>query len=395
MSPTYPAFRFEITARARNCSARTGLLTTPHGTIPTPNFIFCATKGAMKSLTAQQMEELGADIILSNTYHLFLRPGPEGVARLGGLHKMLGWNKPMLTDSGGFQIFSLGHGTIADEIKGRNRRVAESKLLSIREDGAIFKSYIDGADHILTPEIAMDAQRKIGADLVLTLDECTPFHVDRVYTARSMERSHRWALRSLEEFKRHDDGRQALYGIVQGGVYPDLRAVSAAFNSEQPFFGLAIGGSLGAHKDQMQEVISYNMPHIHPSRPVHLLGIGGISDIWRAVAQGIDTFDCVQPSRIARHGGALTFEAVATGNERMNLRNACYNKDYKPIEEECTCYCCRNYSRAYVHYLLKADELLGGTLLTIHNCAFMVRLMKAIRTAIAEDRFNPASISLT
>lgn len=384
--PAYPAFRFEITGAVG--AARTGRLTTPHGVVETPNFIFCATKGAMKGLTPAQLREAGADIILSNTYHLFLRPGPEWVARAGGLHRMLGWDGPMLTDSGGFQIFSLGHGTVADEIKGKRRQGRPPKLSRITEEGAAFKSYIDGSGHLLTPELSIRAQRDIGADLVLVLDECTPFHVDRDYTARSMELSHRWALRSLAEFERGDGGRQALYGIVQGGVYPDLREASARFVATQPFFGQAIGGSLGGDRGQMRAVVAGTMPHLHPARPVHLLGIGNPADVWNGVALGIDTFDCVHPSRLARHGGALAREALQAGRERLNLRNARFRAEFAPLEPDCGCYTCRHFTRAYLHYLIEAGEMLAGTLVTLHNVAFMTRMLRAIRAAIAAGRFE-------
>ncbi|MEM1399640.1 MAG: tRNA guanosine(34) transglycosylase Tgt, partial [Pseudomonadota bacterium] len=269
-------FRFEIGARSPETRARVGRLTTPHGSLDTPAFIFCATKGAIKGLSPRQMRENESQIILSNTYHLMIQPGAELVEKAGGLHAFTGWNGPMLTDSGGFQIFSMGHGGVADEIKGRGRTVERDKsLIEITEEGAVFRSYTDGAKLSLTPERSIDIQRKLGADLIVQFDECTPFHVDRDYTARSMELSHRWGDRCLEEFDRGDDGSQALYGIVQGGVYEDLREVSSRYTADRPFFGTAIGGSLGQDKAQMYEVVAYCSPHIAQDRPVHLLGIGG------------------------------------------------------------------------------------------------------------------------
>ncbi|OIO59634.1 MAG: tRNA guanosine(34) transglycosylase Tgt [Verrucomicrobia bacterium CG_4_10_14_3_um_filter_43_23] len=386
--PEYSNFKFEIQNRDSESKARYGVLKTPHGDLETPNFIFCATKGAMKSVTTEHLRAAGADIILSNTYHMFVQPGPDLVAKHGGLHKFLNWDKPMLTDSGGFQIFSLGHGGVASEIKGNRQLTSQKMLKKIDEDGAIFRSYVDGTMHRLTPELSIDIQRKLGADIILVLDECTPFHSDRRYTERSMQRSHRWEKRSLEEFIRGDNGAQCLYGIVQGGIYPDLRKESASFVASEDFFGQAIGGSLGGGKEQMFDVVSFTTPYLHPDRPIHLLGIGGIRDIWNGVEQGIDTFDCVHPTRLARHGGALVHPAMGEGKEHINIKNARFKEDLGPIEAGCDCYCCQNFTRAYVHYLFQAKELIGGTLLTIHNIRFMCRLAKTIREAIRNGEFQ-------
>jgi queuine tRNA-ribosyltransferase len=384
----YPHLKFEVTHRDGLTRARCGLLTTPHGILQTPAFIFCATKGAMKSVTTHQMEEAGAGIILSNTYHLLLQPGPDRVAAFGGLHKMLHWNRPMLTDSGGFQIFSLGHGGVANEIKGKRNCTIPKTLLKIDENGAIFRSYIDGRICELTPEKSIEVQQKLGADLILVLDECTPFHSSQQYTECSMERSHRWALRSFQRFFQNNDYRQALYGIVQGGVYEDLRKRSGNFIAEQDFFGQAIGGSLGGDRIQMHDIVAMACQYIREDRPTHLLGIGGIADIWNGVANGIDTFDCVHPTRLARHGGALVYPEKNDGKEFFNLKNARFMDDLNPIDQNCSCYCCQNFSRAYVHYLFKAREMLGGQLLTIHNVAFMVRLAEEIRNSIRDGSFK-------
>ncbi|PWU07083.1 MAG: tRNA guanosine(34) transglycosylase Tgt [Verrucomicrobia bacterium] len=383
----YPNFNFKLIAQDKSTKARCGVLETPHGTIETPNFIFCGTKAAIKGVSTAQAKEAGVDIILSNTYHLLIQPGPDMVAAHGGLHKMMNWDGPMLTDSGGFQIFSLGHGGVAQEIKGKNRTQVPRTLKKIDEEGAVFRSYVDGAIHRLTPELSIDIQRKLGADLILVLDECTPFHSDRNYTAKSMERSHRWELRSLKEFQKTHDGRQALYGIVQGGIYSDLRKVSASFVAEQPFFGQAVGGSLGGSKEQMHDVVGYTAEFLHPERPTHLLGIGGLADIWNGVSFGIDTFDCVHPTRLARHGGALVKSSLNAGREHINLKNACYKNDYEPLDPECNNYSSK-FTRAYIHYLFKANELLAGTLLTIHNMAFMMRLAREIRNSIKENKFE-------
>lgn len=388
-------FKFDITYRSPNSKARLGCLTTPHGVVETPAFIFCATKAAIKGATPQDMKREDTQIILANTYHLMLQPGAELVAQMGGLHKFMGWNGPMLTDSGGFQIFSLGHGSVAEEVKGRRQSTRPKSLLKITEEGATFKSYLDGNKHLLTPEKSIQIQRDLGADLIVVLDECTPFHVDKSYTEKSMYLSHRWAERSLTEFQKGSEGIQALYGITQGGVYPDLRKVSADFVNNLPFFGHAVGGSLGADKTQMAEVVEMAMEPLDPSRPVHLLGIGGVSDIFYGITQGIDTFDCVHPTRLARHGGALVpvsaweeMGETPEGREHINLRNTRFRNDPKPIDATCGCQTCQTYSRSYIHHLLKAGELLALQALTIHNVHFMNRLLTSIRQAIAEDRLD-------
>ena len=380
-------FSFTYRYPSQESRARLGRLQTPHGIVETPAFIFCATKAAIKAVTPDQMRQCGTQFILSNTYHLMLQPGSDIVAKTGGLHRFMGWNGPMLTDSGGFQIFSLGHGSVAAEIKGKRMGNRAKTLLKITEEGAQFKSYIDGSLHLLTPEKSVQIQRLLGPDLVVVLDECTPFHVDKRYTQASLALSHRWASRSLAEFQRQDDGRQALYGIIQGGIYEDLREEACDFVNSQPFFGHAIGGSLGANKDQMDAVVSLTAQRLDPNRPIHLLGIGGIRDIFQGVAQGIDTFDCVHPTRLARHGGALIRPENAQnreGREHLNLRNSACREDPNPIEPDCPCTTCQTYSRAYLHHLLKAQELLGMTLITIHNVTFMNRLLTAIRAAISE-----------
>jgi queuine tRNA-ribosyltransferase len=384
-------FKFDITFRSPQSKARLGHLLTPHGGVDTPAFIFCATKAAIKGATPQDMKRENTQIILSNTYHLMLQPGSDLVAKMGGLHQFMGWDGPMLTDSGGFQIFSLGHGSVAEEVKGRRQSSRPKSLLKITEEGATFKSYIDGKMHTLTPEKSIQVQRGLGADLILVLDECTPFHVDKSYTERSMLLSHRWAERSLKEFQKGPEEIQALYGITQGGVYPDLRKISADFINSHPFFGHAVGGSLGANKDQMEEVVQMAMEPLDPTRPVHLLGIGGIRDIFYGVTQGIDTFDCVHPTRLARHGGALVPVAVwedmsedPKGKEHINLRNARFREDPRPIDKTCGCQTCHTMSRSYLHHLLKAGELLVMQALTIHNVHFMNRLLSSIRKAIRE-----------
>lgn len=384
--PEYPNFSFEITKRDEKSRARLGTLNTPHGSIQTPNYIFCGTKATVKNVSPCQLKEAKTDIILSNTYHLMLQPGADLVEKMGGLHKFMGWDGPMLTDSGGFQVFSLGEGTMANEIKGKNAKGHDNRnLISITEEGCAFRSYIDGRKITLTPESAMDIQRKLGADLLMQFDECTPYHVDKEYTARSMEMSVRWGDRCLTQFSRHDDGAQAVYGIVQGGVYEDLRKYSAEYTKDRPFFGTAIGGCLGGTDEEMHRVVASSVPYIHEDRPVHFLGIGQIKDVFRFVRLGIDTFDCVIPTRLARHGSAYI-----KGGERetINLKNACYREDHSPLDERVAIPASCNFSKAYLHHLIKADELLATQILAQHNIATINMLMREVREAIATDTLD-------
>ncbi len=386
MQITYPGFDFKITKQAPGCNARLGILTTPHGQVETPNFIFCATKAAIRIASPAQMRAAGTQIILGNTYHLMLQPGAELVARQGGLHKFMGWDGPMLTDSGGFQVFSLNYGGIADEIKSRGKPKRDRTMLKITEDGATFKSYIDGSLYHLTPERSIDVQRKLGADIILMFDECTPFHVEKDYTARSMQLTHRWGKRSIEEFERGHDGRQGLYGISQGGVFEDLRLEAAQWLNEQPFFGYAVGGCLGQSKQQFHETVAFARKPIRNDKPVHLLGVGDVEDLWELVQHGIDTFDCVAPTRIARHGWALSRFGK---NFRLNMYNAQYRDDPNPLDETIISEA-SGFSRAYIHHLLKANEILGMHLLALHNAAFMNALLAEIRASIREDRYEAA-----
>lgn len=377
-------FSYTITAKKENEQAHCAVIKTPHGCIETPNFIFCATHGAIKGAAMEQLIATGAQFVLGNTYHLWLQPGPDIVEKHGGLQRFTGWNRPMLTDSGGFQIFSLGYGGVVDEIKGKKDRSTRNRsLLKITEDGALFRSYLDGSLCFLSPERSIQIQQKLGADFILPLDECTPFHMKKEETAASMQRSHRWELRSVQQFFSNFNDRQRMYGIVQGGIYEDLRRESIDFVNQQPFFAQAIGGSLGGDKQQMYDVVSFTMRHLSKNRPTHLLGIGGLRDILEGVQAGVDTFDCVHPTRIARHGCALIAKPEADfAKEHINLKNSIYKEDLNPIDTECDCYTCRNFSRSYLHHLFKSKESTGGLLLTIHNARFMVRWMSQIRQAI-------------
>lgn len=386
-------FEFCVTSH-EGTQARVGTITTPHGVIETPAFLFCATKGAIKGMSVAEIKAQNTQILLSNTYHLMLQPGADRVAALGGIHRFMGWNGPVFTDSGGYQIFAFNHGGVSCEIKRSGSAPRKKQVSRISEEGAEFISYIDGRKHLLTPEESIEVQRKLGADLICIFDECTPFHETRAYTEASTRMSHRWALRSLQAFQRHDDGRQALYGIVQGGVYPDLRRESAELISSLPFFGRAVGGCLGATPAQMYEVVGMSLEHLSRKGPIHLLGIGGINDILAGVSMGIDTFDCVSPTRLGRHGGALITPAYWDDaneepheRESINLHKACFRDDPRPIDASCPCETCQHYSRAYLHHLLKAKELLGMQALVLHNMRFMNRFMSAIRDSIRTNTF--------
>ncbi|MDB2683011.1 tRNA guanosine(34) transglycosylase Tgt [Alphaproteobacteria bacterium] len=387
--PTYPNFSFDITHTDKNSGARLGKLKTPHGTIETPNYIFCGTKAAIKGLSPQQMVEAQTDIILSNTYHLMLQPGADLVEKMGGLHKMMGWNGPLLTDSGGFQVFSLGEGTMANEIKGRNQGGGHDNrnknLLEITEEGAVFRSYVDGTKINLTPEYAMEVQRKLGADLLMQFDECTPYHVDKGYTARSMEMSMRWGDRCLTEFNRHDNGAQAVYGIIQGGVHEDLRKISAQYTKDRPFFGTAVGGCLGGTDEEMEAVVRASLPCAAPERPVHFLGIGQIKDVFRFVRLGVDTFDCVIPTRLARHGVAFM---KGQEKETVNLKNSKYREDPEPLDPTIDLPCSSYFSKAYIYHLLKSGEILGLQIIAQHNVATINKLMREIRQSIQDGTLD-------
>lgn len=388
-------FSWRIKSFSKNTNARTGEIITPHGKIETPAFIFCATKGALKSFSTNQAKNNNTQVILSNTYHLMLQPGSEIIANHGGLHKFMNWEGPMLTDSGGFQIFSLGHGSVAGEIKGSSNIKRNKSMLSVNEEGSLFKSYVDGSFKLLSPEKSIQVQRNLGADLILVFDECTPFHVDKAYTHSSMQRSHRWATRSFNLFNSNigyysghgSAGKQKLYGIVQGGIYDDLREESIDFNLNKiDTFGIAIGGSLGSSKEEMYRVVDFTAPKLGNEHPIHLLGIGDPNDIWNLVKSGIDTFDCVSPTRLARHGSAL----IKGKKGKLNIKNKYFANNLSSIDKNCSCSTCKNYSLSYLHHLFKSGELLGLQLITSHNIFFMNNLLSIIRDSIENNNLEDA-----
>jgi queuine tRNA-ribosyltransferase len=381
---------FEILAR--DGAARAGVVRTDHGEVQTPAFVPLATTATVKTLHASEVEELGFQMVLGNTYHLFIQPGGELIAELGGLHEFMGWRRPIITDSGGFQVFSMGFGSVADEIKHR-RGDRESHVIRIEEEGVTFRSYIDGSPLFMGPETSMEVQAQLGSDVALAFDECTPFHADRDYTARATERTHRWLDRCVAWRREHAPPGQLFFGIVQGGVHEDLRAESAQrVASTAGIDGVAVGGSLGQDKEQMHEVVRWSLAPVSEAVPRHLLGIGDVDDIVAAVGAGIDTFDCATPTRLARHGTALVPDPA--GRWRLDLKKNAWRDGREPIQEGCPCPACTAHTRAYLHYLLRAGELTGARLLTLHNLRFMRDLMNAIRAAIAEGRFAEYSESL-
>ena len=380
--------RFEIAAR--DGAARTGRLHLVHGTVETPAFIPLATRGSVRSLEASEVAELGYQLILGNTFHLMLSPGSERIARLGGLHAFMGWERPIITDSGGFQVFSLAHGRVADEIKGRRgRQPGQGKVLGIDEQGVRFRSYVDGTERFLGPEESMQVQAALGSDIALAFDECTPYHADRDYTARSMERTHRWLDRCLAWHERHGPRGQAVFGIVQGGVHDDLRREAAERVSSAAVDGLAIGGTLGRDKEEMRGVIGMTMPHLDGEAPRHLLGIGEPDDLVEGIGLGVDLFDCAVPTRLARHGMALA--PLPEKRFRFDIRRAEFATDEGTLVEGCPCAACVAHSRAYIHFLSRAEELTGVRLLVLHNLTYLERLVRGAREAIQAGRFGDYS----
>ncbi len=382
--------KFRIIKKDKRTAARLGEITTPHGKIKTPAFVSVGTQATVKSVTPEELKNLGAEIILANTYHLFLRPGDKIIKKLGGLHKFMNWNGPIMTDSGGFQVFSLGFGLehgvgkiasiFPNEKNSGSRKSGEKKsnLVKIDNDGASFRSHLDGSLKRLTPESSIKIQENLGADIILAFDECTSPLATKQYTKIALRRTHNWAMRCLKVKKRKD---QALFGIIQGGEYKDLRKESAKFISSLPFDGFAIGGSLGKSKKDMHKVLEWTIPILDEKKPRHLLGIGEIEDLFNGIERGIDLFDCVIPTRLARNNVLLT----KTG--RINITNSRFIADKNPIEKNCDCYTCKNFSRAYLNHLFKAKEILAHRLATIHNLYFVLNLVKRIRKSIEDNRF--------
>lgn len=384
-----PSFGFRIEARLPSSPARAGVIFTPHGEIHTPAFMPVGTLATVKSLTPDDLIALGAEIVLANTYHLYLRPGPDLVASLGGLHGFMAWPRPILTDSGGYQVFSLGYalehgvGKIAGAFPGAEarppRRPVQARLSRVDEDGVTFTSHVDGSTHRLTPESSIDIQEKLGADIILAFDECTSPLSSYEYTRQATERTHRWAVRCLQAKRRPD---QALFGIVQGGAYRDLREESARLVGGMPFPGFAIGGSLGKSKGDMHRILEWVTPLLPEDRPRHLLGIGEPEDLLEGAERGVDLFDCVAPTRLGRRG------VLYTPTGKLNIRNAAFRADPLPPDPSCGCSTCRSFSRGYLRHLFMAEELLGYRLATIHNLHFVLTLVRDVRQSLAEGTFH-------
>jgi queuine tRNA-ribosyltransferase len=357
--------RFAFDIHARDGKARTGVITMQRGAIRTPAFMPVGTAATVKAMHTHEVRASGADIILGNTYHLMLRPTAERIARLGGLHKFMNWPHPILTDSGGFQVMSL------------------AALRKMSENGVEFSSHIDGSRHLITPERSMEIQALLGSDIIMAFDECTPFPATHEVAQKSMALSMRWAQRSRDGFNAHTDhaAKAALFGIVQGGVYPDLRATSAAALQEIGFDGYAVGGlAVGEGQNLMFEVLDYTAPMLPADKPRYLMGVGKPDDIVGAVQRGIDMFDCVMPTRSGRTGQAFTCDGP------INIRNAKFKDDAGPLDPDCACPVCANYTRAYIHHLVKSEEILGSMLMTEHNICFYQSLMSKLRAAIAAGR---------
>lgn len=358
-----PAITYELLHVCKQTGARRGIVHTPHGDIQTPVFMPVGTQATVKSMTPEELKEVGAQIILANTYHLFLRPGHELVKEAGGLHKFMHWDRPILTDSGGFQVFSLG------------------ALRTISEEGVEFRSHLDGSKQFLSPEKAMEVENALGADIIMAFDECCPYPSTYEYTKKSMERTTRWAKRCKEAHSRKED--QGLFGIIQGGFYKDLRKQSAEDLIKLDFPGYAIGGiSVGEPKDEFLDILQYTTPLMPENKPRYLMGVGTPDYLVEAAIAGIDMCDCVIPTRLARHGTAFTSKG------KIVVRNAIYERDFNPLDDECDCYACKNYTRAYIRHLVKTNEILGIRLLSIHNIKFLTNLMDKVRIEIERDNLG-------
>lgn len=355
------AIKYDLIKKEKMTKARLGVLHTPHGDIETPVFMPVGTQATVKTMTPEELKEIGARIILSNTYHLYLRPGHEVIKKAGGLHKFMNWDRAILTDSGGFQVFSLG------------------PLRKITEDGVEFRSHLDGSRHFLTPEKVIEIENALGADIIMSFDECAPYPADYDYVKNSMEMTLRWAKRGKEAHKNID--KQALFGIVQGGTYDDLRRECANRLVDMDFPGYSIGGlSVGEEKELMYHVVDYTTDLLPQDKPRYLMGVGSPDDLIEGVIRGVDMFDCVLPTRIARNG------TVLTSSGRLIVRDAPHAEEFIPLDSECDCYTCKNFSRAYIRHLFKANEILAARLATIHNLRFLTKLMEGIREAIKQDK---------
>jgi queuine tRNA-ribosyltransferase len=371
-------FRFEVLHQSKKSRARVGRIHTPHGIIDTPNFVAVGTNGTLKALDNRMVDSIGLQLMFCNTYHLLLQPGVDTVQRAGGLHKFINRNQPIITDSGGFQVFSLAYGSVADELKSRGTKKRDGHVLKINEEGVLFRSYRDGSKFLLTPETSIQAQKALGADIIIPFDELPPYHIGPEELRRSLDRTHRWEKRSLEEHLKNPQ-RQAIYAVVHGGVDTAMRQESCEYLSNLPFDGYAVGGSLGKTRPEMIEMLKEVFPRLPNDKPNHLLGIGDLPSLELCIPMGVDTFDSSYPTRAARHGMLLTNE----GN--LKIGRAEHANHFGPIEHDCPCWTCQHFTLAYLHHLFKANELTAYTLATVHNLHFMVQLMRSVREKILND----------
>jgi queuine tRNA-ribosyltransferase len=369
-------FRFEITHRSKKSRARTGKIYTPHGIIETPNFVAVGTNGTLKALDNKMVTDIGLQLMFCNTYHLLLQPGSSLVQKAGGIHKFINRNMPIITDSGGFQVFSLAYGSVSNELKKASKN-DDGSVLKISENGVLFRSYRDGKKILLTPESSIQAQKQIGADIIIPFDELPGYHTNIEDLKKSLERTHRWEKRSLDEHLKNKQN-QAIYAVVHGGIDKGLREKSAKYLSKLDFDGYAIGGSVGKNKTEMIDMLNFTMPHLPDEKPNHLLGIGDLKSLELCMPLGIDTFDSSYPTKAARHC------LILTKKEKMKITKSCYKDDFSPIDDRCNCYTCRHYTKAYLHHLFKAKELIAYNLASIHNLHFMVELMNDYRQKIAD-----------
>ncbi len=371
-------FNFELIHQSKKSRARVGRIHTPHGIIETPNFVAVGTNASLKALDSSMIDQLGLPLIFCNTYHLMVQPGTSIIKQSGGLHTFMQRKSPIITDSGGFQVFSLAYGTVHDELKSRGIKKQDGSVLKISEEGVLFRSYRDGSPLLLTPESSIDAQKDLGADIIIPLDELPPYHIDKHVLKKSLDRTHRWEKRSLEHHLKNPN-KQAMYSVIHGGIDPELRKKSCEYLASLPFDGHAVGGSLGKSREEMINMLKQLMPILPQEKPNHLLGIGDLLSLEQAVTLGIDTFDSSHPTRCARHGLLFTSQ----GN--LKITHSANKNNFGPIDPNCSCFVCKNHSLAYLHHLYKAHELTGYSLATIHNLHFMITLMANYRAKILLD----------
>ena len=371
-------FKFELIHTSSKSRARVGRIHTPHGIIDTPNFVGVGTNATLKALESTIVDQLGLQLMFCNTYHLMVQPGSEIIKAAGGLHSFIGRKGPIITDSGGFQVFSLAYGSVHDELKSSGTKKHDGCVLKINEEGVIFRSYRNGDKILLTPESSVQAQKDLGADIIIPLDELPPYHIDPRKLKKSLDRTHRWEKRSLDTHLANTNG-QAMYAVIHGGIDRDMRTESCKHLTALPFDGYSVGGSLGKTREQMIEMLTYVMPQLPTDKPNHLLGIGDLDSVEQCIRLGVDTFDSSHPTRCARHGLIFTSQGM------LKINNSAYKNDFTPLDPACSCPTCKNYTRAYLHHLFKAYEMTAYTLATVHNLRFMIDLMHSYREKILRD----------